>query len=365
LAAEIIANMKSKQDRYSLIKGTNTQTRNLYLALNVLKIIGNSSFPMPFLKEKVLKWDKDEKIISTWYRDHNGELTNLSFAYYIDLLKDFGFITQIGEVVRSSRNGQLYLFLNENQEKHNRLKDWEKIFILYFLLQKDSDYIICLLDLIADNEDEITEKYIRQKINNDLIKRLGAKRDFLPTKAKDEANQKIRELAIIVPEKKHINKHAVPVRLEWLVDLGILKRSKKKYQLSLKGKHFYESLITFNQNEKTYSDITEDWFNNQFFKAVCLLTNVNSAIGTNKYLFEIKKYLLDFFNKFSTDGAYRIHVENTSLYLIISLIRDENIYLELNDINELFEKGITTNGLLFIEKQGGRKNESYINIKFL
>jgi len=353
-----------KLDRYRLITGTNTQTRNLYLALNILKILGQSSLPLSFLKEKALKWDEKEKINSTWYREHNGELTNLSFNYYIDLLKEIGFLSQIGEVVRSSRNGQLYLFLNENQEVSKRLKDWEKVFIFYFLLQKDSDFIICLLDLIVDHKEGIIEKDIRQKFNNHLVRRLEVKRDLVPTKAKNEINQKMRELARLDSGKKHVNKHSIPVRLEWLIDIGILKQNNNRHTLSSKGKDFYASLISFEKNGDTYSDITNDWFNNHFFISMSLITNINLAT-TEEYLPDLKKYLFSFFNKFSSDGAYRLNVETTLLYLTLSLIQNKNVYVELGSIDKLFQKGIGTNELFFTKKEGSRKNESYISIKFL
>jgi len=361
-----------KLDRYRLIKGTNTQTRNLYIALNILKILGQSSLPLSFLNEKTLKWDVKEKISSTWYKEHNGELTNLSFNYYIDLLKEIGFLSQIGEVVRSSRNGQLYLFLNENQEASKRLKDWEKIFLLYFILQKDSDAIICLLDLIADHEEGIIEKDIRQKFNNYLIKRLKAKIPILPAKARDDANQKLRELSLIDLQRKliskdstSINKHSVPVRLEWLVDIGILKREKKKYQISSKGKKFYENLIRFSEKENVYKDITENWLKCRVFSVIGMLVDVKPCNDIAKYINKLRVHLMNYFNKFSTDGAYRLNVEAVYIYLIISSIKDTNTYVEINDLEKIFEKGIVADGLFFYKKEGGRKNESYISIKIL
>lgn len=359
----------SQSDKYRVIEGTHIQTRSLFILVNLMKLIGTSSVPIRILKLRAEAWSIQQEIHSALYRQWNGTLTinqkfsPKGFEAYLKLLQNLKLITRISDVVRCSRMGRLYLSLNTKaiiNQKKDQLNPWEKLFLFYFLLKYDADLLLGILDLVYQGkEKEIT---IRQGFDAYFLERLNLKYSLLGKGIDKLAIHDKNKSILLAQQKKqqHAHKHTIPIRLEWLSQLGVLYLNRTKYELTENGLHFYKNLPIIMPSLK---DIHSDWLEKQSFQEMASVLEFSTILRQNNSEKCLKKYILTFFKENREDSALRLPVEATLLYVILSNYIESSEVSNLIDLKQVLQKGLIVQDYTFTLKEGGRSNESYISVQ--
>ncbi len=357
-----------------MIEHTNTQVRYLPIISQIIRTIGNRSSTLSMLKNVLNKWSIEQERKSTDYKNHNGILTNnekptTAFPFYIELMMNLGLITKINEVVRNSKFGILFLTLEKFDTNKDVFSDVEKLFYLFFVLSKDADNIILILQEIQDNGGEANNKYLREQYETYLKRRLKMKAINANPFSQVTISDKLRRVEYIWQNAEEYSKHIIPPRIEWMLDFGLLKYNNnriKTFEFTELGKSFYNSLESMdNSNIK---DINDFWLSDKFisvFQSLCKnktqivdFDNLDEA-SSNQFL---SKILPVAFKELDNDGLKRISGLPFYVFTMIVGLVKYNLAISFSALKSKLEKSFSTHEYTFAFRQATRINESYLTV---
>ncbi len=212
---------------------TNTKVRRLgYLKIFFKLIKEKKKIPASFINKKYEEF-------AVRYNHYLVEAVNSkgliqdskgkSAAPYLNLLKEFNLIETVNRLVFPSKSLRVYLelanrFNKDENENPFFLTEFDKVFFLELILQKDFLYTSIILELIFLNKNP-NINYLVSVFQNAILKRLD---NFL--KQNTEQFEK-RKVAQIKRMKKRIEEwekpevyleHVLMPRINWLADLGLI-----------------------------------------------------------------------------------------------------------------------------------------------
>jgi len=326
------------------------------------------------LKNVLTKWSIEQERNSLYYKNHNGILTNnekptTAFIYYIELMMNLGLLTKINEVVRNSKFGILFLTLTKFDTQKDNYSEIEKFFYLFFILLKDADNIILILQEIYENGGEADNKYLREQYETYLKQRLKLKAINSSSFSQVTISDKLRKVEYVWQNAKEYSKHIIPPRIEWLIDLGLLRYNNnriKTFEFTDLGMSFYNSL-EFIESSQT-KDINDLWLSDKFiyeFQYICKdrihLKDFNTLDeeNTNQFLSEILPIA---FKELDTDGLKRISGLPFYVFIMIVGIVKYNLAISFSALKSKLYKSFSTKEYTFAFRQATRINESYLTV---
>lgn len=364
-----------QSDELRIIEHTNTQVRFLSILSQILKIVGNRSIPLSILKETLKEWSIKQEHESEFYRNHNGILTNngietTAFQYYIELLINFGFLTRITEVVRASKFGTLFNTFDKTLDTKSQLGDVEKLFYLFFILYKDADNIILILQKIIDNNGAATNKELRESYENYLKHRLKVKSVNAKPYSQISIAEKLRKVEYIWQNAEQYSKHIIPPRIEWLIDIGLISekitKGKKSFALTDLSQNFYNSIDYI--DESNIKDITDSWLLNNFiYQFNSIVVNETEAkdfdaLDENSKANYLNEILPISYKALDSDGLRRISTLPFYLFMMITSIVRFRIIISFESLKEILIQSYSTKDFIFAFRDASRINESYLTV---
>ena len=362
-------------DELRIIEHTNTQIRYLPIISQILRTIGGKSMSTTILKTILDKWSIEQERKSSLYRNHNGILTNnekptTAFPYYIELMLNLGLLSKINDVVRNSKYGILFLTLEKFNTENLSLSQIEKFFYLFFILLKDADNVILILQIINENNGVADYKYLREQYEIYLKQRLKLKAINSSSYSQLAISNKLRKVEFVWQNAKEYSKHIIPPRIEWLIDIGILQevdnKKSKKFEFSDLGKKFYNSL-EFIDDSKT-KDINDLWLLDQFVYVFQFLCKKNNKITDFNTLDEASKieFLSEIipvaYKELDTDGMRRISGLPFYIFVMIIGVVQYNLSISFSSLKSKLLQSFTTHQFTFAFRESSRINESYLTV---
>ncbi len=354
-----------KIDDLRIIEHTNTQVRCLPIITQMLRVINSRSMPIPILKTLMYKWSEEQMSKSEFYKNHNGILSKnennkikntTALLYYLELCENIGLVTRINEVVKCSKFGLLFLILDKDFKDQSNFSTFEKVFYLYFLLFKDADNIILIMNRIKDIP--MNQVQIRNIYEVDLKKRLLSKLKISDFHTQNQIQDKYRKVEFEWKNAKEYAKHIIPPRLEWLVDIGLCTiNDSRKYVLSETGKKLNDFFYTI--PETSFNDINEEWLNNRFILITSEIFLQKKKNHYEKGLFP-NELISNAFNVLDNDGIRRVSAHPFFIYIMIQGFFKYKIPITWNNIVELVKKPFEH--YKFDIRKAGRINESYFTM---
>jgi len=362
-------------DELRIIEHTNTQVRFLPIISQILRTIGSRSSSLNILESVLLKWSIEQERNSTEYKNHNGILSNnekptTAFQYYIELMMNFGFITKINEVVRNSKYGILFLTLDKLNFDRNFFSQIEKMFFFFFIIQKDADNIIMLLQMIKENDGIADQTLLRANYESYLKKRLQLKANNSHSFSQNAVLDKLRKVEYEWQNAKEYSKHIIPPRMEWLVDIGILKKNEtkriKRFEFTEFGIRFYNSLEFVDDSE--LKDVNYIWLEDKLvyefqylFKNENLINDFNSLdeYSKNNFLGEILPLA---YKELDNDGLRRVSGLPFYLFIMIIGLSKYKISVPFSSLKARLTQSFSTNEYTFSFREASRINESYLTV---
>ena len=354
-----------KIDDLRIIEHTNTQVRCLPIITQILSVINNRSMPLSILKTLMYKWSEEQMHKSDFYKNHNGILSKnennkikntTALSYYLELCENIGLITRINEVVKCSKFGLLFLMLDKDFKDQSDFSTFEKVFFLYFLLFKDADNIILIMNRIKDSP--MNQVQIRNIYEVDLKKRLLSKLKISDFHTQNRIQDKYRKVEFEWKNAKEYAKHIIPPRLEWLVDIGLCRiNDSRKYVLSENGKKLQDFFYTIPETD--FNDINEEWLNNRFILIIYEIFLPLKKASLEKELFP-HELIADAFKVLDSDGIRRVSAHPFFIYIMIQGFFKFKMPITWNNIIESIKEPYEQ--YKFDIREAGRINESYFTM---
>jgi predicted transcriptional regulator len=186
---------------------------------------------------------------------------------------------------------------------------------------------------------------------------------------KIEIEEKLRNISVNWNNIQKYSEHIIPPRLEWLSSLELIniKRNSSEtgYSVTEKGREFYRQIPIL---ENQVNDLNTFWYNNH---AITTFSNIiwdTDLVAWNKFhdsnkdnYFKIVLYkAVDIYGK---DGAMRMSLNITFLFIILELIKNYKIIIEFVEIEKMLSPIFITEKFIFSLHKAARETESYISIK--
>jgi len=348
----------------------------LPLLKQILLRLSNSTLSTKIIEKKLYEWSLEKRETSEFYRNHNGILTHknsdkptTAFKYYIDFLLELNLISRLNDFVRCTKYGVLFNSLHKLLEDGKDFSDYEKMFYLFILFNKDTENLLLILDYIFQQNKPVSQAELSKKYKTLLKIRLEHILHITTNETvRDKYLSLLNEEKEIVDTKKTktVSKHTVPPRLEWLTDLGIIKEtSKDVFVLSDRGLKLYNSIPKHNLQISEISLINNEWiFDNAISSFALLFDNKNyfKNIAKPKQDELLSKYIQICYEQINTDSVSRISTLPAFIFISIMLFSQENIILDFTEIKNMLINGIETGEYQYFIREAQRINESYISI---
>lgn len=316
--------MKSEINNFNTI---NTQTkvrRMAYIKMIIAMFNKSDYYPSSLFNKKVeleaqkynddlLKYSNSRGIIKITQRGNSSKP-------YIETTLALKLLFTQNNMYKLSKYGKLFNVLDNElniiTDNYFQLLDYQKSFILFFILEKDGLYLQLLIDLIFHKK-QTTIKELKEVFQKYLIEQLQSNIDNpnIPNKLKNEIILKMRRVQNWENPQRYLE-HIIEPRVNWLLDLDILDRDdfiKNRLLLSKQG------LVIVNKLNSSF-DICTDFFNliNQMY-----LTN---TIGIDENNFElIDNYIDKSFFLFKTIAPNRVTASQAILYTCYMMLFKERI----------------------------------------
>ncbi len=366
-------------DGFRFITSLNTTVRNLSIVSQIIRIIGANHLPKQFLRSALEEWSRNEEKTSSDYREHRGKITKgekptTAFQHYLDFAVFLKLITKHGDLLMLSRLGLLLnKLLNKSNQIGSQFTVEEKLFYLITFFKNDGDALLLTIHLLNQDSDDITQNKLFVQFESKLKERLLIKKRFANSHTYSIIREKYRVVEYEWIKAESYAKHIIPPRLEWMADLGVLDRKKEGsrtfYQLSRQGRKLYESCLSLPDSD--LREINENWLRTKAMDSLTRLIDNKkpfkkwSELTDAKRLKVLKPYLEKAFQYFNFDGAMRISLYNSCLFIIINLAANKNIEVEFFDLELEFKNSILVGRRKYSMRSAARINEGYITVNLL
>lgn len=366
---------KNVVDGLSFIESLHTTVRSLEICSEIIRVIGKDQIPREILQKQILNWSNKIEINYAEYKNHKGILTKnqkptTAFIHYIDFLNNINLITRLNDNYRNTKLGVFLNFLiKDKSEMFFRLTNEEKLFYLLFLFRIDSDGLLTALNLII--EPLTSQKKILEMFYNLFSNRLETKLKYSNDFGKVELAEKLISISVKWNNIQKYSEHIIPPRLEWLSSLELINIERNTtgtlYNISEKGREFYQQLPLI---ENQIKDINMFWYYNHSVSAFSNIIWDTELVPWNKLSESNKKQLFSIvlynaFDILGKDGAMRMSLDVTFLFIILDLIKNYKTVIEFVEIEKMLSPAFTTEKFMFSLHKAARETESYISIKIV
>lgn len=364
-------------DGFRFITRLNTQVRTLVTLSQIVKILGAKQLPKQFLKSALEKWSAEEESKSIEYKKHKGKITKegkptTAFNRYLEFITALGLVTTHSDLVMCSRSGILLnRFANESKHTESQLSATEKIFFLITLFSKDADALLLTLELLQLHNKPVSQKDLRESFKENLKHRLSLKQKYANQQVRPLIHDQYRKVEYEWRGATSYAEHIIPPRLEWMRDLDILKQVEKGsfYQLTEQGETFYKSLPYFPNTEQ--HDINEIWLRT---KMMTTFAHLIFYPKRSRYWNDLVSYrqqqllvpLLDeIFNLLNNEGARRISLYPSLLFIAIKLACTHQVIAEIQELENTMKESVIAGHKKFSARPAPRINEGYITVNLV
>lgn len=267
------------------LTSSTVKTRRLGYILAIPRILGNNKFSTNLLVKKIIEWSLYNEENFKVYGDslpairlrtkerYVGKITGFDSAVrYIKLVEEIGLITFITNSWQNTKLGNVIRFLDG---KDNPFRvSLNQIFLLFKLfLEKDFDYLASLWEILQRKPyipDKEATRLFREKVEERWNRKLetAISRDIMSVVASlKRALRRIKDWREPVGYYRDCIKAP---RLEWLLDLRILRRwnQKTKTYIFRAGieKFFKKDLMDLIWLDETYPYIFYEFFRDEIPK---------------------------------------------------------------------------------------------------
>ena len=291
---------------------------------------------------------------------------------YIDLAVKFGLLSQISNVYQLTRIGRILLnLLNDKSEEELNLfclREDERIFYIYQILQQDADFLLTIVNMLQLPEN-CTNKKLQENFYQVFLDRLQAK---IATSSQEHITRRLHDRQVeVTAEWKKPEGYAayiLPSRLHWLLDLGLLDSIKKKnyiiYQLTEAGQNLAEEVLPQLPNSEIL-DVTDSWFNTRFFSQISPLVISSDDFRQWKDIDDksrqeaCEKYLPAAFDKFRRTSIPKISLTQGTMSLCIRFATELRLLTNIQELIQWFQKPRTLGNYRYEARTSARENEAY------
>ena len=355
--------------------------RRLRYLSQILRLVGERPLNKDILVAKLSDWSNTHTNDLENYKDNTGTIHSLEkkgrtllSANYLDLTVKFGLLSKISNVYQLTRIGRVLLSLlddKSNEELNSFCLDQdERIFYIYQILRQDADILLTVVNMLQSLEYPNNYESLKKNFRQAFLDRLKAK---ISTSSQEYITNQLhdRQLAVMTEWKKPEGYAAyiVPPRLHWLLDLELLDSIREKkhaiYQLTEAGGNLVAEILPKLQNSEIL-DITDSWFNTQFFSKVSPLI----VSGTNFQQWQdvddkirqgaCEKYLPTAFDKFRRTSIPKISLMQGAMYLCIRFVTELHLLTNLDELIQWLQKPRILENYKYEARRSARENESYL-----
>lgn len=356
---------------YRALEGTNTRTRRLAYLTTITSILHDNSVRENYLLTRLMQWSQEHKNNLKDYWVQTGEITSARSAgvRYLDLAMKANLVSSIAGAYRTSRVGLVLPTLVTHYHRRSNpffLSTTESLFYAYWILGKDADILLTVLERIA-SEPNITLAQLQKCFKDDFLRRLEQKQ----VTCRDEVLRKwLRERRIAISNDwtnaERYAEHLVPPRLEWLLDLELLEVGKfrrHQYVLTVTGQKFLSQIPYFDG----FRDVTEEWLSTDFWKITAnLLTDIDESlqdwdeVEDKKQQNFLKDLLDDTFHIFRSTFIPKVSLTQALLYMTIRIILDHKITVSPTQLISWLTNPQIIDKKRYELRLSPRENESYV-----
>jgi len=358
---------------YRALEGTNTKTRRLAYLTATISMLGRNSLGERLLLSKIVQWSQEHKRHLASYWVQTGEVTstrrNSAGARYLHLATNLGLIAPIVGAYRATRIGLVLFALTEKQGVSQNPffpTKIEQLFYIYLLLDRDADVLLTITDGLLE-QPGVSLAHLQRTFQEDFLNRISQKIEL----SRDEIlRQRLLERRAEVREWKRPERyaeHIVPPRLNWLLDLEVLKPGQFKrhrYTLTEAGHRFLEALPRAENG--AFTDMTNEWLTSDFWLvAASELLNIkpftrwDQANETDRQ--EVCTHLLkECFREFQYTVVPKVSLSQALLYLSVKLILEHKIGAAPDCLREWLSSPKVLDDRRYEVRFSPRENASYV-----
>ena len=354
-------------DDLRIIESTITQVRRINVITAFLLLLGKRQVPGEILKKELENWSKEEAEKNENYKNTTGKLTKnndstTAFPKYIQLLSSIRLVRIIGNTLSLTKQGKFVhnVLKDAQNKKHYHL--FEKIIYLDLFFRYDADIIICIYNILSGSKKPMNQKAVQKEFKSFLVDRLSSKLKYSTTYTKSKIAERRRVIQVQWEKPESYAEHFVAPRLEWMSDLGIVKKLNSgpntTYQITGQGKDFFNS---FNRNN-SFIDFTNEWYLNNFFRKSSILFEIDlkeSSLDRS----QLGKLLMLSSNFVESSGSFKLPIRETLFYVSLSMLILHQTIIEVSALIAMLEGDIIHGNQVFGIKPAARINEGYITNK--
>lgn len=367
------------QISYRSLYHPSSLVRRLRYVSQLIGFVAHTPQNRDVLATKLKNWSIKHDTDFTNYKYNTGAAHSVKSSRRIDLAEGyitlsvkFGLLSEISNVFHLTRIGRvLYCLLTDSSNASDNtfyLNEDERLFYTFQLLQKDADNLLTVLNIVQLHE-TIDLKNLKENFYKSFTKRLKVK---IATCSKEYTVNQLHDRYIKVREKwkKPVAyaSYFLPPRLNWLLDLGLLDSSRESnrnlYQLTETSKKLLQILP--NLNNSTVTDVSDIWFDTQFFSDMTPLISHSTdfkywmEIDDNARMAICKEYLPKAFELFRQSHVPKISFKQTVLFLCLSFGREFNLISNISELIQWLQTPRILDNYIYEARISARENESYI-----
>lgn len=362
----------SKVDGFRFLNHLHTTARQLRICSQITLELNNSPKLKTSLRDSLIKWSLKKEENDVQYLNSKGKLTDkkkttTAFEHYLDLCKSLGLINDFNGIFSNSRLSYILTHFLSKRGFDFGLSQAEKYFYIYLLLMNDADGLFLVLTILAkeENNQQSLQNIFRKSLNDRLL----VKSDLSSNYVKAIINEKYRSINYIWKKPETYAEHLLIPRCEWLNQLGLVSIEKLKsstfYSISEKGKRMLELIPCLLNTDLT--DIDENWMSDNVF-------TIFPEIYSEDFLSKVEQYSETFIAYLSrsiekavgvikSSNLFRIPSFDSLLFVCLDMLIVNNVVVNFSDIIKILDNGLNYNGRLYVIKNVGRINESYITTR--
>lgn len=329
---------------------TNTKARRIgYFKILSTFLIETKKIPATSINKKFENYSLKYKIFLEENEFKKGLISEtksgISAKPYIDLAQDLGFLNKINNLFYPGKSLKVYQILQNQYSNSNNifeLSDFDKLFYLEIILKTDFFYFKCLLELLFIEENTTYSDLVKSFQNQLLFRLESFKRSNSSGERKLLNNIDATLKRIKKWEKPEVYlEHIIMPRLNWMLDLGILKGTNNRYEITNIGLRLFQHLSIWN-DINTEEIISPDAFIDRFMVHLyddCF--NENQVINPEKkdiILDRVFKHIEDSFDYFKTLAPNRVTASQAANYTKYKLYLEDKIKVGYQFILEELSK---------------------------
>lgn len=166
------------------------------------------------------RYSKTLPVVRKGHRPVVGEITGQEDALrYIDVAREMGLIISIGRKWQNTKEGHVMARVSSDKENVFKLSLAQRFLLLRLLLEKDYTYLRALYELIATKAPTNDPNAFRKQVESSIDILTAGQEDAAKKQDLRAAKRKLWKWR---NAKRYYRENIRAIRLEWLLDLGLL-----------------------------------------------------------------------------------------------------------------------------------------------